>query len=54
MWSGLAGQSEIALGNVVGSSIFNVLVILEISAIIVPLRVAAYVTRIAETFRRGS
>ncbi|MFM7136854.1 MAG: calcium/sodium antiporter [Planctomycetota bacterium] len=35
----LNGQSEIAVGNVVGSNIFNVLVILGLSALIVPLRV---------------
>ena len=37
--SGLAGQSDIALGNVVGSNIFNVLFILGASALIVPLLV---------------
>src|SRR5512139_2763794 len=36
-WSGQAG---IALGNVVGSNIFNVLFILGVSALITPLRVA--------------
>jgi cation:H+ antiporter len=35
-----AGQADIALGNVVGSNIFNVLFILGICALIVPLRVA--------------
>jgi cation:H+ antiporter len=34
------GQADVALGNVVGSNIFNVLVILGLSAIIVPLAVA--------------
>jgi len=38
--SALAGQADIALGNVVGSNIFNVLFILGISALIVPLIVA--------------
>ncbi|MBP8239962.1 MAG: calcium/sodium antiporter [Saprospiraceae bacterium] len=33
----LSGQSDIALGNVVGSNIFNVLFILGISALIIPL-----------------
>ena len=35
--AGLAGQTDIALGNVVGSNIFNVLLILGLSAMIVPL-----------------
>lgn len=38
--SALAGQADIALGNVVGSNIFNVLFILGLSALIVPLVVA--------------
>ncbi|MHB9028189.1 MAG: calcium/sodium antiporter [Candidatus Latescibacterota bacterium] len=38
--SALAGQADIALGNVVGSNIFNVLFILGISALITPLIVA--------------
>ena len=37
----LAGQADIALGNVVGSNIANVLLILGISALIVPLVVSA-------------
>lgn len=36
----LRGQSDVALGNVVGSNIFNILVILGLSAMIVPLSVA--------------
>jgi cation:H+ antiporter len=43
--SGFAGQPEIALGNVIGSNIFNVLVILGISAIITPLRVDRQLVR---------
>ena len=38
--SSLAGQADIALGNVVGSGIFNVLFILGLCAVILPLRVA--------------
>ena len=37
--SGLTGQPGIALGNVVGGNIFNVLVILGLAAMIVPLAV---------------
>lgn len=43
--SAVAGQGDIALGNVVGSNIFNVLVILGISALIVPLRVNVQLIR---------
>jgi cation:H+ antiporter len=37
--STLSGQVDLALGNVVGSNIFNVLFILGASALIVPLLV---------------
>ncbi|MFV0441985.1 MAG: calcium/sodium antiporter [Planctomycetaceae bacterium] len=43
--SSLAGQSDIALGNVVGSNIFNVLFILGVSALITPLVVAQQLVR---------
>jgi cation:H+ antiporter len=43
--SSLAGQPDVALGNVVGSNIFNVLFILGISAVIVPLVVAQQLVR---------
>jgi cation:H+ antiporter len=46
MQAGLSGRSEIALGNVVGSNIFNVLVILGLSALIVPLRVDQQLVRL--------
>ena len=36
----LAGQADIAIGNVVGSNIFNVLLILGLSAVIAPLIVS--------------
>ncbi len=42
----LSGQADIALGNVVGSSILNVLLILGLSAVIVPLVVAQRIVRV--------
>ncbi len=44
--SALAGQADIALGNVIGSNIFNVLFILGISALIIPLVVAQQLVRL--------
>lgn len=41
----LAGQSDISLGNVVGSNILNILLILGLSALIVPLVVHRQVIR---------
>jgi len=41
-----AGEADIALGNVVGSNIFNVLMILGISALIAPLSVAQQLVRL--------
>jgi cation:H+ antiporter len=41
----LAGNADLALGNVVGSNIFNVLFILGISALIVPLVVSSQLIR---------
>ena len=43
--SSLRGQPDIALGNVVGSNIFNVLFILGVSAMIIPLRVSQQLIR---------
>ena len=43
--SSLNGQAELALGNVVGSNIFNVLFILGASALIAPLIVSAELVR---------
>lgn len=44
--SALVGNADIALGNVVGSNIFNILFILGVSALIVPLRVSAQLIRL--------
>ncbi len=44
--SALSGQANIALGNVVGSNIFNVLFILGLAALIVPLRVSRQLIRL--------
>lgn len=44
--AGLAGQADIALGNVVGSNIFNILFILGVSALIVPLVVSHQIVRL--------
>jgi len=41
----LSGKVDVAVGNVVGSNIFNVLVILGASALIVPLAVHAQIVR---------
>lgn len=44
--SSLKGDAAIALGNVVGSNIFNVLFILGLSALIIPLTVTAQLVRL--------
>ncbi|EFO81731.1 CaCA family Na(+)/Ca(+) antiporter [Oscillochloris trichoides DG-6] len=44
--SALSGQADIALGNVVGSNIFNVLFILGASALIIPLVVQRQLVRL--------
>ncbi|NBC16655.1 MAG: calcium/sodium antiporter [Bacteroidetes bacterium] len=44
--SALSGQASIAVGNVVGSNIFNVLFILGLSALIVPLVVSRQLVRL--------
>ncbi|MCW9708965.1 calcium/sodium antiporter [Fodinibius salsisoli] len=41
----LSGQADIALGNVIGSNIFNILFILGLSALIVPLYVSQQLIR---------
>ncbi|MDF7798108.1 calcium/sodium antiporter [Pontiellaceae bacterium B1224] len=43
--SGLAGQTNLALGNVIGSNIFNVCFILGLSALITPLVVSQQLIR---------
>jgi cation:H+ antiporter len=42
-WS---GQADVALGNVIGSNIFNVLFILGLSALIVPLAIGSQLIRV--------
>jgi cation:H+ antiporter len=42
----LHGQADIAVGNVIGSNIFNVLFILGLSAVLVPLTVGAQLVRV--------
>ena len=42
----MQGRADIAAGNVVGSNIFNILVILGISALITPLAVATRIVRL--------
>ena len=44
--SGLVGQADIALGNVIGSNIFNVLFILGVAALITPLVVSQQLVRL--------
>lgn len=44
--SGLAGQTNIALGNVIGSNIFNIFLILGISALVAPLTVSMQLIRL--------
>ncbi len=41
----LAGQDQVAVGNIVGSNLFNVLVILGLSALVAPLVVAQKLVR---------
>ncbi len=45
-FSAARGQPDVAVGNVLGSNIFNVLFILGVSALIVPLMVARQLVRI--------
>jgi len=43
--SALSGNADIALGNVVGSNIFNILLILGLSAVVIPLTVSRQLIR---------
>jgi cation:H+ antiporter len=42
----LSGQANLALGNVVGSNIFNVLFILGVAALVAPLTVSSQLVRL--------
>ncbi len=44
--SALSAQTDIAVGNIIGSNIFNILFILGLSALIVPLRVSQQLIRL--------
>ena len=44
--SSLSGQADLALGNIIGSNIFNVLFILGVSALIAPLVVSEQLVRL--------
>jgi len=44
--SSFAGQTDLAIGNVVGSCIFNVLVVLGLTAIVLPVVVSARLVRL--------
>lgn len=44
--SAISGKSDISLGNVVGSNIFNILAILGLTALVKPLKVATTTTRV--------
>lgn len=46
VWASIGGQSGIAMGNVIGSNIFNILVVLGMSAVVCPLVVAQQVVRL--------
>lgn len=52
--SGLAGHSDISLGNAYGSCVFNIAVVLGISTLVAPLVVKASVCRVAVPLLAGS
>ena len=49
----LKGNAEITIGNVVGSNIFNILIILGITSCIIPVAVAASTVRVELPFMIG-
>lgn len=51
--SALSGRADMALGNVVGSNIFNILLVLGASALVVPLLVARQLVRQEVPFMIG-
>lgn len=52
--SAFAGEADVAVGNVIGSNIFNVLFILGLSAVIAPLVVAQQLVRLDVPIMIGS
>ncbi len=40
LFAAIKGSSDIAIGNIIGSNIFNILIILGITAMITPLHIA--------------
>ncbi|HKJ69413.1 MAG TPA: calcium/sodium antiporter [bacterium] len=44
--AGFAGQPDLSLGNIIGSNLFNILVILGISAVLTPLTVSRQLIRL--------
>lgn len=53
MVSSFSGDGDLALGNVIGSNVFNILVILGLSAAIIPLVVARQLVRFDVPFMIG-
>ena len=46
VWSAASGEGGIAVGNVVGSNIFNILFVLGLSALVAPLIVSQQLVRL--------
>jgi len=46
LWSTITGQSGIAVGNIIGSNIFNILFVIGLAALVVPLLVNQQLIRI--------
>ncbi|GAA4422045.1 calcium/sodium antiporter [Bremerella cremea] len=51
--AGFAGNADIAVGNVIGSNIFNILLILGLSALVAPLAVNSQLIRLELPFMIG-